>query len=333
MERLHTFSFALFSLISGLAYGQESIQGTQQQGITLGQEVVQEYNKDTTNPDLVKDINHLLDSLKNENQLSPETKDLLEKIQPYGLKTDQRNLEPKKDVDITHGAQGGSVFGGADQQDKNANRRGDVRFDLKSKLADENVPEAIENAYRAMEAGQLEAAGMLYKRIIYAEPENKDALFGLASVYQRTGQLPQARAMYSKLLSLDPENWPAMNNFLVLAAEEAPDHAIEEFKRLMQTNPEFAPIPAQIGMIYYKQKKYDDAANYLIKAIQLDPSNLSYRYNLAVIYDHLGRSREAGRLYMQLLEQAQNGKALPESAEKIQERLSHIRSQEAPTKN
>ena len=333
MKRLHYPSFALFLLLSGLAYGQQSNQPTQQQGVTLGQEVVQEYNKDTTNPDLVKDINHLLDSLKNENQLSPETKDLLEKIQPYGLKTDQHILAPKNDVGIDRATGGSSILGGVEQQDKNTNVRGDVGFDLKSKLAEENVPEAIDNAYRAMEAGQLEAAAMLYKRIMYADPDNKDALFGLASVYQRTGQLPQARAMYSKLLSLDPENWPAMNNFLILAAEEAPDHAIEEFKRLMQTNPEFAPIPAQIGMIYYKQKKYDNAANYLIKAIQLDPSNLSYRYNLAVVYDHLGRSREAGRLYQQLLEEAQNGKELPQSVEKIQERLSHLRNSEAPTKN
>lgn len=329
MKRLYYPSFALFLLISGLAFGQ---QATQQQGVTLGQEVIQEYNKDTTNPDTVKDINRLLDSLKNENQLSPETKELLEKVQPYGLKTDQHILAPQNNVGIERANDGPSVFSGVEQQDKNTNRRGDVSFDLKSKLAEENIPEAIDNAYRAMEAGQLEAAAMLYKRIMYADPENKDALFGLASVYQRTGQLPQARAMYSKLLSLDPENWPAMNNFLVLAAEEAPDHAIEEFKRLAQTNPEFAPIPAQIGMIYYKQKKYDDAANYLIKAIQLDPSNLSYRYNLAVIYDHLGRAREAARLYQQLLEQAQNGATLPESPEKIQDRLSHIRSSDAPTK-
>ena len=330
MKCHYYLSFALFLLSGGLGHAQQPAPG---QASTLGQEVVQEYNKDTANKDLVKDINNLLDSLKNENQLSPETKALLDKIQPYGLKTDKHDLEPKKDVGINHTTEVPSVFRGVPEQDKNTNKRGDVGFDMKTKIPDENIPEAIDNAYRAMEAGQLEAAAMLYKRIIYADPENKEALFGLASVYQRTGQLPQARAMYSKLLALDPQNWPAMNNFLVLAAEEAPDHAVEEFKRLMQTNPEFAPIPAQIGMIYYRQKKYDEAGNYLIKAIQLDPSNLSYRFNLAVIYDHLGRAREAGRLYQQLLEEAEKGAVLPESPEKIQERLSHIRSLEAPTKN
>ena len=328
MKSTRYISFILLLLLSGPGHGQ-----TSEQGVTLGKEVIQEYNKDTTNPNTVRDINNLLDSLKNENQLSPETKELLEHVQPYGLKTDQHDLGPKKDVDINHAKDKGSVFSRVPEQDKNANKRGDVGFGITEKIAPDNVPEAIDNAYRAMESGQLEAAGMLYKRIIYADPENKDALFGLASVYQRTGQLAQARAMYSKLLSLDPQNWPAMNNFLVLAAEEAPDHAIEEFKRLMQTNPEFAPIPAQIGMIYYRQKKYEDAAKYLIKAIQLDTSNLSYRFNLAVIYDHMGRAREAGRLYQQLLEEAEKGATLPESPDKIQERLSHIRSLGAPTKN
>lgn len=304
-----------------------------QEGTVLGEEIIQEYNKDTTNPDLIKDVNRLLDSQRNENQLSPETKDVLEQIPPDTLKDGQRSLQPMDDVGIERGKQKPSVFRGVEKQDTNANRRGDVAFEVENKIPEDSIPQYLDNAYRAMEAGQLEAAAMLYKRIIYAEPENKDALFGLASVYQRTGQLPQARATYSKLLSLDPENWPAMNNFLVLAAEESPDHAIEEFKRLMRTNPEFAPIPAQVGMIYYRQKKYDDAANFLVKAIQLDPSNLSYRFNLAVIYDRLGRSRSAARLYQQLLEAADQGMELPESPDKIQERLSHIRNNDAPVKN
>lgn len=314
----------LFLIIPTLAKAQE--------GSVLGQEIIQEYNKDTTNPDLIKDVNRLLDSQKNENQLSTETKDILEQIPPDALKSDKRSLQPMDDVGIERGKEKPSVFRGVPKQDENANRRGDVAFEVENKIPEESVPQFLDNAYRAMEAGQLEAAAMLYKRVIYSDPENKDALFGLASVYQRTGQLPQARATYSKLLSLDPENWPAMNNFLVLAAEESPDHAIEEFKRLMRTNPEFAPIPAQVGMIYYRQKKYDDAANFLVKAIQLDPSNLSYRFNLAVIYDRLGRSRSAARLYQQLLEAADQGMELPESPDKIQERLSHIRNNDAPSK-
>ena len=163
-----------------------------QEGSVLGEEVVQEYNKDTTNPDLVKDINRLLDSLKNENQLSPETKEILEQIPPDALKSDKRSLQPMQDVGIERGKQKPSVFKGIERQDQNANRRGDVAFEVQDKIPEDSVPEYLDNAYRAMEAGQLEAAAMLYKRVIYADPENKDALFGLASVYQRTGQLPQA---------------------------------------------------------------------------------------------------------------------------------------------
>lgn len=304
----------------------------EQEGQVLGQEIVQEYNKDTTNPDMVKDINRLLDSLKNENQLSPETRKLLEEIAPNTLKSDQRAFGPKNDVGIDRATPKSSVFKGVEQQDQNVNRRGDVGLNSQEGIPEDNVNEYLQNAYRAMESGQLEAAAMLYKRVIYTQPENKDALFGLASVYQRTGQIPQARATYSKLLALDPANWPAMNNFLVLAAEESPDHAIEEFTRLMRTNPEFAPIPAQIGMIYYRQKKYDEAAANLIRAIQLDPANLSYRYNLAVIYDKLGRTKQAARLYQQLIEAADEGRQLPENVNKIQERLNYIRSSEAGTK-
>lgn len=297
-----------------------------EEGQVLGEEILREYNKDTTSPDTVKDINNLLDSLKNENQLSPETREILDRIQADELRTDQRVLEPRDDVDITRGDQSSSVFNRYKKQDENINRKGDIGFDMQNKEPQENAAALIEQGYRAMAAGQLEVAASMYKQALYVDAENKDALFGLAVAYQRSGQLPQARSTYSKLLSIDPENWPAMNNFLVLAAQEAPDHAIEQFKRLQKVNPEFAPIPAQIGMIYFQQKKYDDAANNLQRAIQLDPSNLSYRYNLAVAYDKLGRSKQAGRLYQQLLEEGNKGKELPESADKIMERLNYIRS-------
>lgn len=303
-----------------------------QEGQLLGDEIVREYNKDTTNPDLVKDINNLLDSLKNENQLSPETKEILRKMSADSLPSTVEALTPQNNVEIEKGDLTTNVFDDFKKLDKNINTRGDVGMGMETKEAEDSPDMMIEQAYRAMEAGQLEVAASYYKRALYQEPENTQALFGLAAVYQRTGQLPQARATYSKLLSIDPDNWAAMNNFLILAAEEAPDHAVEEFRRLQQANPEFAPIPAQIGMIYYRNKKYDNAADYLQKAIQLDPANLSYRFNLAVIYDKLGRTKLAARLYQQLLAEGQKGRELPETMEKIQERLAYIRSNDAAYK-
>ena len=323
----------LFVVVATLFLGRHAYAQEQgQQGETLGEEIVREYNSDTSDPNMIKDINNLLDSLKNENQLSPETRALLRKLPPDKLKSSQRTLQPKNNVEIDRAQEKRSVFSRTAEQDKNVNTRGDVAFGVQKKLTEESTAKFLDDAYRALESGQIEAAASLYKRVIYADPDNKQALFGLASVYQRSGQLAQARSTYSKLLTLDPENWPAMNNFLILAAEEAPDHAIEEFVRLMKINPQFAPIPAQIGMIYYQQKKYDNAANYLVRAIQLDAGNLSYRFNLAVIYDKLGRGRQAARLYEQLLEAANQGKTLPENVDKIQERLTYLRSNNAPAK-
>lgn len=325
LEYILCLAVVFLPLFVAPAYGRE-------EGTTLGEEIVQEYSKDTTNPDMVKDINNLLDSLKNENRLSPETRAILERIQPNELQPAERSFAPRQNVSIDKGGDGSSVFDDFKDLEADPNTQGDVGLSMQTRQPEEDAAMLVEQAYRAMEAGQLEVAASYYKKALYQEPENKEALFGLASVYQRTGQLPQARATYSKLLSIDRDNWPAMNNFLILAAEESPDHAIEEFKRLARINPEFAPIPAQIGMIYYRQKKYDEAAKHLQKAVTLDPSNLSYRFNLAVVYDRLGRSKLASRLYQQLLAEGEKGRELPESVDKIQERLAYLRSNDAPSK-
>ncbi len=290
------------------------------------------YEPDSVSRDTVLDIQDLLDSLRNENALSPETQRILSKIPANSLPSTERSLEVKHNVDIERGnVEPVSIFDAFEDEKENVNISGDRGFDMKVKQPALNDQKLLKEAYQAMASGQMEGAAALYKKIIYEDPENTQALFGLASAYYQSGQKAQAKSTYARLLTLDRENWPALNNFLVLAAEESPEHALEEFKRLMQINPEFAPIPAQIGMIYLKQNNYQDAALYLRKAVMLAPDHINYRYNLAVTYDKIGMTKQAARLYQQIIEAANKGSELPGDVGAIQERLTYLMSSTAAT--
>jgi len=184
----------------------------------------------------------------------------------------------------------------------------------------------LEKAYVALTAGNTEEAIATYKNIVEIAPKNEQALFGLATTYHRIGMLDEARPIYGKLLKINPRNKDAINNFLVLVGEEAPERALEHMKHLEAENPEFAPIPAQMALLYSRLGDMPSSIKSMQRAVNISPENLVYKYNLAILYDKAGKPVEASMLYQQLLEARYRGEVLPADADEIQQRLTFLLS-------
>lgn len=201
-----------------------------------------------------------------------------------------------------------------------------VGISIEVKKPDININYELEKAYNAILNGQNSEAVSIYKSVIAADKNNKLALFGLATTYHRAGDLKQARTLYGRLLTIDPNHREALNNFLALVAEESPQEALAQLKKLQHNSPDFSPIPAQIAMIYQKTTEYPLAIDYMKQALQLSPENLTYLYNLAILYDKNNQGPEAASLYRRLLEAASAGETIPGNVEQIQERLTFLES-------
>jgi len=258
-----------------------------------------------------------------EAKLPPEITELFESITADSLPSKERPLNPKFSVEIERGnvsnpfpENGGNIP--VEKRDKG--------LQISIKERDTSNAEYLQTAKEAFSAGQVESAVAYYKKVLAKDSENRAAKFGLATTYHRSGQLDQARDMYIDLISINQNDWDVMNNFMILASEEAPEQALKELKRLQETNPEFSAIPAQIGMIYMQNNNFQEAVKYLGRAVSLEPNNISYQYNLAVLLDHMGYGETASKLYYKLLEEARNGKELPVSYLKIQERITNLAS-------
>lgn len=213
-------------------------------------------------------------------------------------------------------------FGG-DVQVNSVESKG-IKVDVKRRSVD--VTYDLEKAYDALIAGNSEAAIEIYQGILTNDPQNKEALFGLASTYHRVGQLEMARSLYGKLLQIAPRHRDGLNNFLVLLGEEAPEEALRQMEQLEKENPSFSPIPAQMAVIYKKLNQNDRAIDKMYRALALTPENITYRYNLAIMLDKAGEREKAAHLYQQVLTAHEKGEAIPTEAEKIQQRLTFIRS-------
>ena len=148
------------------------------------------------------------------------------------------------------------------------------------------------------------------------------------TAYHKNNQFEQARALYTSLLKKDPGNKEALNNFLVLIAKEAPKDALIELEKMERLNSDFSPIAAQIAMIHLKLGNLDEAARYLRRSILLSPTNISYQYNLAIIYDRLGKKEQAVQLYHQVIDAVRGGAIIPGSSiDKLMERMNYLEGQ------
>lgn len=201
-----------------------------------------------------------------------------------------------------------------------------VGINIQVKKPDVNINYELEKAYNALISGNQTDAIQMYKQVLVASPNNKLALFGLATTYQRAGRIELARPLYGTLLSIDPTNREALNNFLALVAQESPREALAQLKRLQTENPDFSPLPAQEALIYQNLGNYSTAITRMQHALKLSPENISYRYNLAVLYDSNNQPAQAAVLYQDVLDAAARGEMIPGNQQDIQERLTFLRS-------
>lgn len=111
---------------------------------------------------------------------------------------------------------------------------------------------------------------------------------------------------------------------MALISDESPQEALAELERLEQRNPNFSPIPAQQAVLLTKLGYTDRAREKILRAIELAPDNLTYKYNLAVMMDKSGNYIDASALYRLLIEAALNGQKIPAPTASLQKRLNFI---------
>jgi Tfp pilus assembly protein PilF len=254
-------------------------------------------------------------------EISPESKSILDSLPP--LKAEKSHAA-SAELEILRGknAQEDKV---AEVAPTSVNHEG-MGIKIQVSTPHVNVDYELEKAYNALVSGNIEAASGIYRSVLENDPNNKNALFGLATIYHRAGQLEKARPLYAQLLTIDPNNRDGLNNFLVLLADEAPEDALSHLEHLRDANPDFSPIPAQMAVIYQKLGQTDNAIKNMTKAIELAPENLAYRYNFAIMLDKQKKYDEAAQLYRQILQAYQRGDKVPGNIQQIQQRLTFISS-------
>lgn len=192
-------------------------------------------------------------------------------------------------------------------------------------------------------SGEHELALQELQRALELDASNPDALLALADVYASVGRNREAEEQYKKAVVLRPDSWEGYQRlgFFYFRQRRFPE-AVDQFRRVVELAPDSATgranlaimlrnsgqeaeaeaelkksislLPtytayANLGTLYYTQKRYAESVAMTEKALQLNDKNYLVWANLAVGYDWLGqfdKVKEANQRTLALLLQAAN---------------------------
>lgn len=158
-------------------------------------------------------------------------------------------------------------------------------------------PGALERAYAALQAGQIDDAEHAYTQAIQSNPDERDALLGMAYISHRKGQIAAAQAYYRKVLRQEPGNAIAQAGLLALDTSSDATLSASRARELAALQPDSAAAHNMLGNTLVRDGLLADAAQAFSKAQALEPNNPLHAYNHAVARDRLGQYAQAIHLY------------------------------------
>ncbi|MEN9557994.1 MAG: hypothetical protein RL141_363 [Candidatus Parcubacteria bacterium] len=197
----------------------------------------------------------------------------------------------------------------------------------------EPEPSAAEEQTRQMQA-HISAALAAAARATDINPVNVDNWANAAGVFEALsgvvqGSETEAIARYEQALLREPHNPAFMNGigklYVVQADREAPllqspdeaarmeaktrmDVALAAadgwFMRSLEAKADYAPAHFNLGIVYERQGRTDDAVKKMEEALSVNPGDVGVAFQLASLYQRTGRTAQAITLFENILVQS-----------------------------
>ncbi len=139
------------------------------------------------------------------------------------------------------------------------------------------------------------------KKELDKDPNNVDALYHLADLYDRNSQYQEAIDTYGKVVKLKPDMGYAY--FKMGTAYDRlnkPAEAVAAFKEAIKRLPDYAVVYNNIGVAYGKLGRLNEEVASLKKAVKLRPNYSSARFNLGMTYLKMKNKKAAMKEYEEL---------------------------------
>jgi tetratricopeptide (TPR) repeat protein len=160
----------------------------------------------------------------------------------------------------------------------------------------------LELGYAALISGNFDEAAKQYSLSLKANPEERDALLGLAYIAQKKGLRDDAKGLYRRVLRQDPNNAIANSGLVALDSDGDAGQSSSRALDLASRQPDSAATMAVAGAAAARAGQLAEAVQLFARAQFLEPDNLVHAYNHAVALDRLGQFESALAQYGKVLQ-------------------------------
>lgn len=166
----------------------------------------------------------------------------------------------------------------------------------------------LREAYQAYQSGNDQLALQSYNRVLQIDPVNRNALLARAAIEFQNGNSKAAIEDYRALLLANPKDSLAMAS-LIAVAKYSPQETETQLKLMIRDEPDSPYLNFALANAYGAQNRWQEAQGYYYKALQNNPDDPNYAYNLAVSLEHISQPSAAVSYYRRALENYNKGLA------------------------
>lgn len=177
--------------------------------------------------------------------------------------------------------------------------KGALSVEVTQRVSDKD--QLLQDAYQAYEEGDLERSRGLYDKVILLDQGNRDALLGRAAIFVHDEQFSEAIGIYQNLLVENPKDSMAMASLISVANIDF-QFGETEIKKMLQEQPDSPYLHFALGNMYGGQQRWNEAQKSYFSALEQNPDDPNYAYNMAVSLEHLGKKSAARGFYQKALD-------------------------------
>lgn len=172
--------------------------------------------------------------------------------------------------------------------------------------AELSIADALALAVRLHRSANLDAAEMIYRRVLEAVPDQPDALNFLGVLTHQRGDSDQAVELIRHSIAIDPtlpDRHVNLGNILAECGQldKAADAYREAIARSPSPSPALANAWNNLGAVLRTQERFNEAAQAYEKAIEIAPKHADAYNNHGNLMSIQGRTSEAVASYCKAL--------------------------------
>jgi tetratricopeptide (TPR) repeat protein len=152
----------------------------------------------------------------------------------------------------------------------------------------------LQQALRALQAGDQATASTLLSRILAQAPGQPDALQMMGVLYRQKGELTLAADCFRRSLSALPKQPMVLMNLAgTLTAMGDDVQAAVCYERTVSLDPMLADAYYNLGLIHYRHRRWDEANRSLSEAVRLQPNNGKPHEALGLVFREMNLHERA----------------------------------------